>query len=235
MADTDSSATAGVEVRGYRRGTLSTDSWDQYVIPVKDRIVSFTGRAATFVTPGRAAVSQKILALHNATGSSVIVNVNRIRVDLLSTAFKAITVLPPIIRINRFTTLPTNGTALTKTALDSTLTSNASVTAWGDASADNSGAGTSSATTLTITAGAVLAQGYAPRYTGFATPNVTAASGVPMYEMLDTIEFFVGEPDITLRALEGICVFLDQATVTTGNPTTDKWLAVIDWEEYTRP
>jgi hypothetical protein len=32
-------ATAGVEVRGYRRGTLTTDSWDQYVIPVKDRIV----------------------------------------------------------------------------------------------------------------------------------------------------------------------------------------------------
>jgi hypothetical protein len=89
MADIDSSATSGVEVRGYRRGTLTTDSWDQYVIPVKDRIVGFTGRAATFVTPGRAAVSQKIMALHNATGSSVIVNVNRMRVDLLSTAFKA--------------------------------------------------------------------------------------------------------------------------------------------------
>jgi hypothetical protein len=33
---------------------------------------------------------------------------------------------------------------------------------------------------------------------------VTAASGVPFYEPLDTVEFFVGEPDITLRALEGI-------------------------------
>lgn len=235
MADFPSSATAGIQARGYRRGSLSTDSWDQYVIPVKDRIVSFTGRAATFVTPGRAAVSQKILALHNATGSSVIVNVNRIRVDMLSTAFKAATVFPPIIRVVRFTTVPTNGTVLAKTGLDTSLSSDASVTAWGDASADNGGAGTSSATTLTITAGAALAQAYAPRYTGFATPNVTAASGVPMYEPLDTIEFFVGEPDITVRALEGVCVFLDQATVTTGNPTTDKWLAFVDWDEYTRP
>lgn len=235
MPDIDSSATAGVEVRGYRRGSLSTDSWDQYVVPVKDRIVSFTGRAATFVTPGRGGTGQKLLALHNATGSTVLVNVNRIRVDLLITAFKAVTVLPPIIRVQRFTTLPTGGTSLAKTGLDTTLSSNASVTAWGDASGDGAGAGAGSTTTLTITAGAVLAQAYAPRYTGFATPNTTAASGVPMYEPLDTVEFFVGEPDITLRALEGIVVFLDQATGTTGNPSTDKWLAVIDWDEYTRP
>jgi hypothetical protein len=121
--------------------------------------------------------------------------------------------------------------------LDTSVSSNASVTAWGDSSADNAGAGTSSASALTITptANATLAQVYAPRLTGFATPNVTAASGVPFYEPLDTVEFFVGEPDVTLRALEGIVVSLDVATVTTGNPTTDKWLAVVDWDEYSRP
>lgn len=238
MADVDSSATSGVEVRGYRRGTLTTDSWDQYVIPVKDRIITFAGRAATFVTPGRAAATQRLLALHNATGSAVIVNVNRMRIDLLTTAFKVATILPPIIRVQRFTALPTGGTTLAKTGLDTSATSNASVTAWGDASADNAGAGTSSASALTITPNpstATLAQAYAPRMTGFATPNTTAASGVPFYEPLDTIEFFVGEPDITLRALEGIVVSLDVAAAVTGNPATDKWLAMIDWEEYTRP
>lgn len=236
MADFPASATAGVLPRGYRRGTLSTDSWDQYVIPVKDRIVTFTGRAATFVTPGRAAATQRLLTLHNATGSTVIANVNRIRVDLLSTAFKVATVLPPIIRIQRFTTLPTGGTALTKTGLDTSLSSNAAVVATGDSSADNAGAGTSSASALTVSGTiSTLAQAYGPRLTGFATPNTTAASGVPFYEPLDTVEFFVGEPDVTLRALEGIVVTLDVATVTTGNPTTDKWLAVIDWDEYTRP
>lgn len=225
MPDVPSSATAGIQARGYRRGALTTDSWDQYVVPIKDRIVGFTGRASTFITPGRAAVGQKILALHNATASAVFVSVNRMRIDTLSTAVKAVTVFPPIIRVHRFTALPTGGTTLAKTPLgDSTITSNASVTAWGDSSADNAGAGTSSATTLTITAGAVLAQAYAPR--------VLTAVG---YELMDTIEFFVGEPDVMLRPLEGVCVFLDQAVVTTGNPTTDKWLAFVDWEEWTRP
>lgn len=227
MPEIDTTAVSGVEARGYRRGSLTTDSWDQYVVPVRDRIVSFTGRAATFITPGRAAVSQKILALHNATGSTVLVNVNRIRVDVLLAAAAGVapTVVPPVIRIHRFTAVPTNGTALTKTGLDTGATSSASVTAWGDASAD----GTSSATTLTITAGGILSQAWAPRIL------VVGTSASTFYEPQDVTEFFVGEPDITLRALEGVVVFLDQATVTTGNPTTSRWVATIDWDEYTRP
>lgn len=231
MGDIDSTAVSGVEVRGYRRGTLSTDPWDQFVVPVKDRIVSYRGRCCSFVTPGRSAVSQKIMALHNATGSSVIVSVNRIRVDLLTTVVKGITILPPIIRVHRFTAVPTNGTALTKVALDTGLsggaTGSASVTLWGDASADNAGAGTSSATTLTVTvpANSAIAQLYAPRF-------ITAVG----YEPIDTGLFFDGgDSEIVIRALEGVVVFLDMATTSTGIPTTDKFLATIDWEEYTRP
>lgn len=221
MADQDSNAASGVEVRGYRRGTLSTDSWDQYVIPTTDRIVSFRGRCTSFITPGRAAVGQKIMAIHNATGSSVLININRIKVDILSTAVKAVTIITPMIRIVRFTALPTNGTVLTKVAIDTTMTSNVSATLWGDASAD----GTLSATTLTITpSGGTLAQTQGPR--------VFTAVG---YEPIDTGQFFYGESDITVRALEGIAIFLDQAVVTTGNPATDRWTASIDWEEYTRP
>src|SRR4051794_6584286 len=103
MADVDTTTVSGVEARGYRRGALSTDSWDQYVVPVRDRVTSWAGRAATFKTPGRAAVGQKLLALHNATASSVLVCVNRIRVDVLQTAVKAVTVVPPMIRVQRFT------------------------------------------------------------------------------------------------------------------------------------
>lgn len=225
MPDVDSNATSGLEVRGYRRGAASTDGWDQYVVPVRDRITSFRGRAATFVTPGRAATGQKILALHNATGSTVLVSVNRIRVDLLSSVAKAITVIPPIIRVNRFTAVPTGGTVLTKGPIDTSMTSNASVTAWGDSSGDNAGNGTSSTTTLTITAGAILGQAYAPR--------LVSASG---YEPLDTVEFFLGETDVVLRALEGVCVFLEHPNTTAlGNPSTDRWISTIDWEEYTRP
>lgn len=224
MGDLNSSTTAGVDARGFRRAGSGTGPWDQYVVPVRDRIVSYSGRASTFITPGRAAVGQKILALHNATGSSVIVCVNRVVVDVLSTVTKAITVVPPLIRIHRFTAIPTNGTVLSKVPMDSSQSSNASVTAWGDASADGTGSGTT--LTVTIPAGSILHQKYAPRLFG------TAPIG---YEPIDTAPFFEGEPDITLRALEGICVFLDQAVVTTGNPSTDRWVAVIDFEEYTRP
>jgi hypothetical protein len=228
MGDVDATATLGVEARGYRRGTLASDPWDQYVIPVEDRIVSFNGRLTTYITPGRAGTNQKIAALHNATGSSVLVCVNRVTVDLLSTAVKAVTIAPPVIRLQRFTAIPTNGTALTKVGLDTSLTSDASVTAWGDATATetvtNAGVGTSAATTLTITAGSTISQKYAPR--------VFTAVG---YEPVDTAPFFHGEPDVILRPLEGLCVTLDQSVTSTGNPTTDKWLAEMDWDEFTRP
>ncbi len=224
MPDFDATITSGVEAKGYREGATTADPWTQYVIPVEDRIVSFSGRTTTFVTPGRAAVAQKVFAIHNATGSTVLVSVDRLTIDLLTTVAKAATVLPPLIRVHRFTALPTGGTALAKAGMDTTLTSSASVTAWGDSSADNAGAGTSSATTLTITAGAAISQKYAPRM-------LTAAG----YEPIDTAPFFHGEPDIMLRALEGVVVFLDMATVTTGNPATDKWMVTADWTEYTRP
>lgn len=220
MPDVDSTSVSGVEVRGYRRGSLATDGWDQYVIPVENKIVSYRGRVTSFMTPGRAAIVQRVMAIHNATASTVLVDVNRIKVDSLHTAVKAVTVITPVIRIRRFTALPTNGTVLTKVPVDTSLSSNASVTAWGDASADNTG----SATTLTVTVGEALSQTQGPR--------VLTAVG---YEPVDAAPFFIGEPDIVLRALEGVVVSLEAATVTTGNPATDRWTVSIDWTEYTRP
>jgi len=170
--------------------------------------------------PGRAGtVGQKIAAIHNATGSTVLVNVNRIMLDMTVTTAKAVTVLPPIIRIHRFTALPTGGTALPKVGMDTAQTSNASVTAWQDASAD----GTSSATALTVTipASQILTEEFAPRL-------ITAAG----YEVSDRLAFFEGEPDITLRALEGIVVELVY-NLATMNPITDMWIVQIDWDEYT--
>ncbi len=221
MPDIDTTATSGVEARGYRRGGATTDGWDQYVIPVEDHITSFKGRTATFRTPGRAAVSHKILALHNATGSAVLVDVHKITCDVYFTVAKAVTVPPPIFRLSRFTALPTGGTALAQTAEDTALTSNASVTSWQDASAD----GTSSATALTITipAGQAITQEIAPRL-------ITAAG----YEVADRIEFLADSGAVTLRALQGIVLEV-VSPAGTSEPTTDNFTANIQWTEYTRP
>ena len=180
-------------------------------------VVLFKGRASTFNTPGRAGtVGQKILSLHNATGSTVTVKVRKVVVDLACTVVKAITVAPPIIRLWKVTVLPTNGTALTKNKIGGTSTSSASVTVLGDASADNTG----SATTLTATlpTGTIITQEFAPRF-------ITAAG----YEMADRIEF-LEDTEITLTALEGVVLFLDY-TAAGQNPTTDRWIAGIEWTE----
>lgn len=175
------------------------------------------GRVCTFKTPGRAGTTgQKIFALHNATGSTKVVHINQLAVDLYQTVIKAVTVAPPTVRVHRFTAIPTNGTSLTKVAKDSALSSNASVTAWGDASADGTLSGT--ALTVTIPASSMLTQEYAPRL-------ITAAG----YEMFDRTELLDGK-DVVLRALEGIVVFLDY-TLATQNPATDIWIVGCDWYE----
>ncbi len=193
----------------------------QRVEPVDaSRQVSYMGRAQTFRIPGRAGTTgQKLAAIHNATGSKVRVRVKHVTVDTVVTVAKAVTVLPPVIRMWKVTVLPTSGTAGTKVPVDSTLSSSASVTVFGDASAD----GTSSATALTATlpAGTVASQEFASRL-------ITAAG----FEMFDRTTFFDGDDEfITLNALEGLVIFCDYV-LATQNPITDMWLVGITWEEY---
>lgn len=201
-----------------------TDAKGSTAMPVNDdptRVISYFGRVGTFRTPGRAGTTgQKIFALHNATGSTVLVDIEKITVDMVQTVVKAVTVLPPAIRLYRVTVLPTNGTAGTKVPRDTSLTSSASATVFQDASAD----GTSSTTALTATipAGAVIAQEFAPRL-------ITAAG----YEMCDRVEFLSEMNEvITLRALEGVVLVLDYV-LATQNPVTDMWLVSCKWTEYT--
>jgi len=182
--------------------------------------VTYKGRASTFRIPGRAGTTgQKLLSIHNATGSAKKVRVKKLTIDSVETVVKAVTVLPPVLRAYKVTVLPTNGTAVTKVAMDSSLSaSSASITVLQDASAD----GTSSATALTATlpAGSVLTGEFAPRL-------ITAAG----YEMFDRTEFFEESATwVTLNALEGIVVMLDY-TLATQNPITDMWVVTCEWDE----
>lgn len=197
----------------------------QRVEPVEATpIVTYKGRVATFRTPGRAATAQNIFAIHNATGSTVLVDVEKIAVDVINAAAAGIapTVIPPIIRAYRFTAVPTNGTALTKVPEDTSLASNSAVTVWGDASADGTGSGT----TLTVTAGSIIIEEYAPRI------MVVGTSASTFYEPFDRTVFFEDEGvALTLRPLEGLLIKLDTAT-TAGNPTTNHYIVSARWTEY---
>jgi hypothetical protein len=147
----------------------------QRVSPVDERQITYKGRTGSLRVPGRAGTTgQKIFAIHNATGSAVIVDIEKIAVDITATVVKAVTVLPPIVRLVRFTAVPTGGNTGTKAPEDTSLVSNSSVTLWQDASVD----GTLSGTALTLTAGAVITEEFAPRL-------ITAAG----YEMSDRMVF----------------------------------------------
>lgn len=211
----------GKKLRTRDRGAAGHD---QYVVPTDNRLISFKGRAATFRTTGRAGTAgQKLMSIHNASGSAVIVDVHNVKVDVIQTAVRAITVEPVLIRLWKVTVLPTNGTALTKISKETTLypSSSASVTILGDASADKTLS--ASALTATLPAGTFVSQEYASR-------NFTAVG----QEAADKVEFLGFDDVITLRPLEGLVVFLDYATATF-NPATDFWTATLDWDEYTLP
>ena len=218
MADSSVAITAGT---GTNIDTRTTPAGDHRQVVIVGDKGGYSGKVATFRTPGRAGTAgQKIFALHNATGSSIVVEIEKILVSMTATVIKAVTVLPPAIKLWKFTAVPTNGTNLTKVANDSSGTAtSASVTVWGDASAD----GTGSATTLTVTlpAGTIATQMFAPRI-------ITAAGiehAIPM-TLLDSTD-----GDIVLRPLEGVCVFLDYV-LATQNPVTDMWTVSAQWEEY---
>lgn len=207
---------ASQNFRNYRRGGTTGDPVDQYVIPVLDRIVSYGGRACSFRQLGIAGTTgQKLMTIFNAVGSSVIVEVDLIAIDVMQTAARVVE--QPLIRAHKITAVPTGGTALTKVGEDSTMTSSASVTVL-QGTASEGGA----ATAITATAGSIINQEYAPR-----------ALTLVGYEQFDRTEWFNDHP-WTLRAGEGILVNLDYS-VATSNPITDKWSTVMHWTEYTRP
>ncbi|MES2635838.1 MAG: hypothetical protein V4605_00835 [Pseudomonadota bacterium] len=209
---------------GYGVDANLRDVSTQFPLPVdtdSKRTITYRGRASTFRIPGRAGTAgQKLFSIHNATGSTILVDVDKIKIDLVATVVKAVTVLPPAVRIYRVTVLPTNGTAVTKVARDSAMSSSASLTILQDASAD--GTSSASALTATLPAGNVVEGEFAPRL-------ITAAG----YEMGDRLEFLKETDElITLRALEGLVVMLDYV-LATQNPVTDMWIVTCKWAEYT--
>lgn len=186
-------------------------------VDVESNTATFRGRATTYRMVGRAGTTpRRLLAIWNAVGSGKVVHVKQVAIDLIQTAAMAVTVVPPIIRIYRISAIPTNGTALTKVAKDSTQSSAAGVSLFQDASAD--GTNSASALAATTTAGTALTEEFAPRL-------ITAAG----YEMFDRAEFFEGK-DVLVRPGEGLVLTYD-LTLATQEPASTHTIATIDWWE----
>lgn len=196
------------------------DTSRTYPLPVEvigDPGATYLGRVSTFRTPGRAGTAgQKLFAIHNATGSTKIVEIHQLTADLSSTVAKALTTAPPTIHVNRFTALPIGGNAITKVPKDTALAPNASITLWGDASADGVSSGTALAVTIPVD----------QAIDSIFPPRVFTGVG---YEPFDRALLLEGTK-VKLRALEGIVVYLEY-TAAAQNPVTDMWFVCCDWSE----
>lgn len=207
----------GKKGRTYRRGSLTSDPHDAYVIPTVDRVISGRYFAATFRVPGAAASPLNLLTMHS-TAASPLVAIRRISVEVEASAVTAYLV-NSVIRLFRSTTVPSGGTAATKQKTDTGDSSSAaSVIVTGPASAD----GTASAITYALPSGTPMAQQSVPKI----------LTGVGQWLSLDDSQelWTPDDPPLVLRNGESILVAVVGNTATHLHFYTNIW-----WEEYTRP
>lgn len=218
---------AGKMLRTRSRTVGANTVHEQYVIAQDEKILTYRGRGATFLVQGRTTTPSTVLTIFN-TSATVLVDVNRIMIDSYQTAGKLVSVAPQVIRAVRLTAAPAGGAAITKVPLDTADTSNASVALLQDAASDTAQPGTA----LSSTSVGTLTQEISARTITNGDTGAVASTRTPIYasELADRIEFFAGTADVTLRQNQGLALQLINAGV-----ASDRWVAVLDWEEYTLP
>lgn len=226
VTDTASGAgVADVRVRERTDPSLGTTVAEQYVIPIRERVPSFVGSAATFRILGTAAAAPHwLLHMINGTGSGKLVVVRQLTWYMDSTA--ATTAINVIATLCRPTGTKGGGTAVTKanvgTGADAAESSHANVALSG-ATASDGGVATA-ITGLTI----------ADRlWRAFGMRLHTAAgqaSGMPK----ELIPPALRDSGIILRDGEQLAVELDYAAAA-DNAATMHHIVNCLWEEYTLP
>jgi hypothetical protein len=210
----------GKTVRTYKRGAATDDPHDSYLVRSAARVVTNYGIASTFRTPGRASVSQYIFALGCSSSSTVNIVLHRLVIIVDHTALLAAVAAAARLHRVAYTNI-SNGTSLTKGRLNTTLSANAQVSAWGDASADGTGSGT----TLTISA-------TQSRVWGTIIPRMHTAVGQVQGMQFSLLPPLSNTYPVIIRPGGALAVEI-AAPATSANPTTNHYLVNCVWEEYT--
>ncbi len=207
---------AGKKLRSFDRGV---PGHDQYVIPTSSRNISNTGLVTTWRTLGAAALTQNIFAISNASGSTTLVAVRRLGVQLDHTAV-LIAVLPQIKAFRITAGIAGGGTPLDKKQLDTAEVENASVTVRGATASDG---GAATAITGTLDAGAIWQQFGSRMHT--AVGQIIATDNNVLPQLIE------GDP-LILRPNQALVVQI-VANPATSNPNTNHWFAQCVWDEFT--
>lgn len=190
------------------------------VNPRPDRLVSGRYAVATFRTLGNAASPQNLFTIENASGSPVLLALQRLEVSCTYTA--VLTAVEPEAILSRSTALPTGGTTLTQGLIDTTETANAAIFCRG-ATASDGGV----ATAITATAGTFLQRQFLGRiHTAVGEVN----SRVP-------VDMLVGAEDrkpLLLRSNQAILVQI-VAAAAGSNLATNHYTVNAEFEVFTLP
>jgi len=204
---TDQASGAGIaQVRTRERTVAAEVVSEQYVIPITEYLdgfmLSYRGMVATFRTPGLASGNHNLFTIFNKTGSTKIVAVRRLVLQVEDTG--VLLTVAPIVQTSRITTLPTSGTVLTPVTCDTALTHDTNVECMGAASADGTASGP-----IVSTAGTRAWAGFKMR--------MATQVGQVLFPDETLIPELCGDTPILLRALEGLQVQMVQASVTTAH------------------
>lgn len=174
--------------------------------------------AASFRTIGTAATTQTVFTLENTTGSTKIVNIRRLLLQMDATA--VLTAVMPIFKTSRTTVVPTGGTVLAKGVFDTAdVASVSNVVARGGTASDGG-----AATAITANPGTILWQQY-----GMRMHTLIGQVVAPDNNMLPALVENAASPFV-LRANEAIVVQVI-AAATTSNPITNFYFVECVWEE----
>lgn len=179
--------------------------------------VTFKGEASTFRTLGNAASPQNLFSIENAAGSSVLVAVRRLSVQMDQTA--ALAAVATQMKTSRPASLPTNGTTLTKVSRDTALSTSSSVVLRG-ATASDGGA----ATAITGTAGTTAWHQFVMR--------LHTLVGQVIMDDESLIPSLSEDDPVILRAGEALLVQAVNATAA-NNKATDHYIINCAWDEFT--
>ena len=178
---------------------------------------TFKGIAASFRTLGSAAVPQNVFTIENGVGSGKLVYIRELYLSSDMTA--VLLTVACQIDVSRTTAIPSGGTALTKTALDTLLSSNALVVLRG-ATASDGGA----ATAITATAAA----GYLFR--NFVPRQATAVGQVQQQFKAVLTKISLSESD-ALILREGQANVVQITGTAASNAATNHYIIICVWDE----
>lgn len=181
-------------------------------------VETFKGIASTFRILGSAAVPQNIFTLENLSGSGKLVYIRGLYLRTDTTVvLLTVTCQADLLRTSA---IPSGGTVLLKTALDTNLNSNANIILRGANAADG-GAATA------ITA-AVVGQGYIFR--NFISRQATAVGQVQQQYPMSLLPDALYETDrLTLR--ENQAIVLQITGTAASNAATNHYIVICIWDE----